>query len=349
MRKTSLLLIRMPVEIAAGIARNPAVRERFNSIYLHVGRTPELNDGAFREVIAITATARKRKEAKWTIIRAIEKYKITHVISMQPLLWYTDIVKIACEERGAKLLYLEGFPGGMNVYDTIGSQYCEDNEILKYASTCTREFEVPDELSTRQPQPAERDARSLYSKYAPPNQTVVVFGQVEHDLSLVDRPGASYGEWMYELVRRNPKITFLVKDHPLITSRGGVSDVADYMVHNYPNTMPFNESVVSALNAYHAFAAFSSTTILEGTIRDKVFITGGRHFLSDPDPLVPEAHHPEDLDDAYYKIIEHQFDRERLRRRLGFLTGLYAMKEDDPRLLDKILMTPDEFYAKHGR
>lgn len=342
--KPKLAMVRIPPVLAEMLARNKQLRDHFDILWAGERYYRVENDGVFW---ATVDTGTDPSTVRQNLEKIFDAEGVTHVLLSQPLMWYSNLVTKICKDIGIKLVNYEVFLGDFHIFDTIGSQYTHDNEIVRYASTC-RTWDPRLPCGTRFEQPDGVSPPELYQRYGDPHNTIVLFGQMEGDMSLVDVEGRiPYAIWMQELVGRNPEVTFLVKDHPLMTKRDAIAPTVERLFRTRENVKLFEESIQSAFRAYWAFAAYSSTTIVEGAFRGIPFITGGYHFLDDP-ALALRVTAKEEFNAILPRYEEFEPDVKAVHRRLGFITGIYTMKADDPRILDRILLSADEFYGRHG-
>jgi hypothetical protein len=277
----------------------------------------------------------------------LAEHSVTHALISQPLFWYSEVAAAQCREADIQqVTWFEDFLGDAHIYDKIGGPYTAHNEIQYYAEKSPASDPlIP--VGTRFPQPEDRTAEEVFETYGvDPENTVVLFGQCEWDMSLAEHAGRlDYAGWMLTLVQQNQDTVFLLKEHPLYRGRGLSASAAALL--RLGNVRLYTESLQTSFAAFRYFAAYSSTVILEGAFLGKTFITGGRHFLDDSRFSVVVACEAE-ATNILQRVAAFVPDAQALRQRLSFITRVYTMKPDDPRLADRLLLSSEEFYARQS-
>lgn len=342
----TLMTLRVPWFRAKKISENPVVRGHFpRMVYATVDEPPEKGMEFSSAHIQGMVSEECPEDSEDFIRDTVRSRGVTHAIISQPLLWYSEIAKKVCSEEGVKVVWLENFPGGKCVLDTIGCQYTKDNEIMRYGDLVRARFpEIPGATPAEQPEYIpKKDALSKYR--VTPEKTLVLFGQSHVDMALVEAEGGlKYAEWVEELVRANDDTMILYKPHPVYKIFGHLKDPLSWIL-DMDHVIEFSDSIFTAFDAFDLFAAYSSTTILEGALQGRFFITGGRHFLDDEGMCVrmTERGRAREALDALRRFKPAW---PRIVRRLGFITRSYALNLSSPRLLDKIILSPDEYYEQ---
>lgn len=321
------------------------LKAAFDVVYLTVDDVPETTE-PFKAVVV-----HKRPEGLTGrfLKDVLALYEITHALISQPLFWYSEITAEQCRAADVPITWFEDFLGGAHIYDKIGGPYTAHNEIQEFAEMFPALDPVAPE-GTRFPQPTDKAPEQILGEYgADPEKSIVLFGQSEWDMSLVERADRlSYEAWMRTLVRLNPGTRFLLKEHPLYKARGLSSVAAEIL--RFGNVQLYTESIWATFKTFRHFAAYSSTVILEGAFLGKPFITGGRHFLDHPALSIVAT-----LPCQFENVLQRSAgfagsvgSAQMLRQRLSFITRFYTMKPDDPRLADRLLLSSEEFYARQS-
>lgn len=317
------------------------VKDTLDVVYLTVDDVPT-QTAPFKSVVV-----HKRPEglAARFLRRVLEEHKITHVLISQPLLWYSEVAATVCREFGVEqVTWFEDFLGGAHIYDKLGGPYTAHNEIQKFSEQMpVQEPLIP--AATRFQQPVVKTPDEIVKTYGTdPEKTVVVFGQTEWDMSLAEHEGRlPYEDWIRTLIRSNPGMTFLFKDHPSYKTRG-VSELARELVLGR-NVQLYTESIWPTFQTFRHFASYSSTVILEGAFAGKRFITGGRHFLDDPE-LSLVATGADQLAGACARAREFKVNELKLRSYLSFITRFYTMVPTDSRLTARLTTSSEEFFGR---
>lgn len=336
----SLLLVRIPPLYAAALARNVHVTSRWRVLLLDTSPADPIQGIADRYCVPWSSDGKGVAECTAEILRI---RRVTHAVVLTPISKYGIAAWATLADAGVNILWSEVFPGGKLLLDRLGCQYTGRNEITLYEDrVAPLDPELP--IGTRWTQPPPQCAEELWKAYG--REAIVVFGQVPHDHSLLEQDGPSYLEWLDIIFSANPGTTFLFKQHPASES---LEMARTPGLEKYPNVLQINASVDSLFLAYRTYAAYGSTTILEGVSRSLSFATCGRHFV-DVDGLVLRIKTPEGASDLLGKLKAFRPDPALLRRRLQFLTRYYAMHPEDPRFEARISLTSDDFFiANHPK
>ena len=142
--------------------RNKLLREEFDFVFITTSPHDNTQGHSFIDVLAHIPHAPDAG-----VIKMVEdfftKNHVTHAILCQPLFWYTSMAAGVCARLGIKVVYHEAYPGGYHIFDTMGCQYCHDNEIVRYSHRVKRQDpRIPD--GTRYQQPPTISSREIYRK-----------------------------------------------------------------------------------------------------------------------------------------------------------------------------------------
>lgn len=331
-----LLCARITPFQANQIASNPIIIKNFGKPVLlaqmYIDRFQEIKD-LFHAQIFDTPIPSQPKEA-FDLIRDIFRlYAITHVIASQKLLWYSNLIEQAASEFNAKILWCEPFFDEYSICDKSGLQYTRINDLVFDDRTPDVAPDLP--RSTRQVQSSTGQADYLRDFYAEKRKDVIVtFGQVPHDMALVEYPGLKYESWLRTLFESNPNTVFLFKHHPLVSTPD---------IQNIPNVHVINDSIFELFNNFIYFAAFSSTTIFEGILRGCKFVTGGYHFLSGTNATL-EASSRDSLAGVYEKLKNLTIDYSRLDRRIRFVCNEYVLSLSDEKIFHRLNLDSEKYF-----
>jgi hypothetical protein len=330
----SLLAVRCPPRWVSQLAVNPYRQKLWPGLVsLHqVDRHLFPCDAAYQD----TPSESEREPVVKLLNEIIERHNVTHALVTQKLLWYSDVVEQVYRARGVDLTWCEMFFDYRAIFDRSGLHYCRRNDLEDYGGLPMEWGNPRFPRSDRQAQPAEMDRENLSQKLNASGGEIVVFGQVPHDMALREFPGLTYAEWLHQLFTRNPQTTFLFKHHPLAPTEG---------VEQHPNVRVVNENLRSLLLAFSYFAAFSSTTIFEGAILGKRFLTGGYHLLRGHSLQASRA---EDLENARAKLAGQDDIQQNeclpRRRRLAFICNAYALRLDGLALVERLTRSSTDFF-----
>ncbi len=334
----SLLLVRIPPTYAELLTRNVHVTGRWKLVLLDTSPADPMQGISDRYFLPFGADEKDVEECTGRILRT---HRVTHAVVLTPISKYGMAAWRTFASAGVNAIWSEVFPNGKLILDRLGCQYTDRNEIAKYENRVSPlDPELP--IGTRWTQPPPQCAKELWKTYG--REAIVVFGQVPHDHSLLEQDGPSYLEWLDIIFSTNPDTTFLFKQHPASES---LEMARTPGLEKYPNVRQINASVDSLFLAYGTYAAYGSTTILEGVSRNLSFATCGRHFV-DVNGLVLRIKTHEGASDLLGKLKAFRPDQVLLRRRLQFLTRYYAMRPEDPRFEARISLTSDDFFIANN-
>lgn len=341
--KKSLLLFRVPVDKAILLARNWDLGKAYDmSLMSDFPLEAAESSGLFVDCISLPRAGEgayhpgRFEEVRDLASMVIRRRGVAKAVILTPLFWMSEAIRSACEKARVESIWSEVFLTDKLVFDRVGCQYTADNEIVRYAERA-RPLDPEPLGPTRFPQPPGRDPASVRASLgAGRGPCVVVFGQVPQDNSLRDTKDCmTYPGWIDAIASANPSTTFLFKHHPVKHTPG---------VERHANIRPVNESVGTLLSAFDAFAAYSSTTIIEGAANaGRIFATGGHHYLSG-DGLTVKINAARYAGGLYERLSAARPDPARLRRRLGFVTRRYALRPSSPEVLRRLTVSSDEFF-----
>lgn len=268
----------------------------------------------------------------------LQKHGITHAIISQKLYDYSSIMEEACIRNNVKFVWAEAFFDDKLIYDYAGLQYCRENDIKNHVFRIpVTPLDLP--RSTRETQPTPLPKEMVYQKYRLTRglKYIVIMGQLPWDMSLkqsINPAYSNYIKFISDVIDANREVQFLCKPHPkdVIPKRFG------------PRVTYVNESLGTLFEAFDNFLAFSSTTIFEGIIHNKKFATMGYHLCND-DRLVYQIKTNSHMRNLYNNLRKLSIDEEIKNRFLSFICNHYTIDFNSPRLLDKLVMTPEEFYV----
>lgn len=335
MSKPTLLISRLGILPVKLIANNAQVRERFRVIC--VGQQPIGNydsclpslETAFEDRALEDSPGRVRDYYE----ALIKGWNVEVAILVPRLFWYSEIVAELCRELNVSYIWAEGFFGTRICLDKIGAQFTADNDIKRYVDQAPADEPILPE-STRYAQPDSINGETLRKRYGFDGSEVCILGQVEHDNSMKEYPGLGYYDWLEALISANPLTRFAFKHHPLWPTKD---------IFKFSNVTIINESLDSIFQAFDMFAAFSSTTVLEGIVQRKKFITGGYHFMSGSG-LVLEAPSEGELAQVTDRMSGLQLSEERRRRWLSFICNRYALDLNSEQLVKRLTMSSEDFF-----
>jgi hypothetical protein len=318
----SVLIARWPPAWVALAA--PLLRKRYGTIVVLTQNPAEYPEADY--VYRDAPVPSDPRPSEKIVDMLLNVAKVELVVTVQKLLWYSDILERRAADLGIPLVWTEAFFDQRIIVDKVGLQYCRDNELVHETGFGRLEPLLPGR--TREPQPA--------SGHLPAGpDDVFVFGQVPYDMALVQYPGLGYEAWLDRLFLSRPDTTFWFKHHPVAPTPG---------LERHPNVRVVDVPLALAFEACRRFAAFSSTTIFEGMCRGKWFVTGGHHFCSGHG-LSVEAPDPGDgswLD----RLIDHRPDPDLVRQRLAFVCNAYTQPLDSPALIERFDLPSQPFFLR---
>lgn len=316
----SVLIARWPsawVRLAA-----PLLRERYGSIVVLVQNSFDYPgaDHVYRDAPIPGQT----RPVERLVSRIIRQHEVELVVTVQKLLWYSDVLEDVAARRRVPLVWTEAYFDDRIIVDRVGLQYCRENELRHETGFGAVDPVLP--RRTREPQP-------LTGHLPAGPDDVFVFGQVPYDMALVQRPGLGYEDWLDALFRSRPGSRFWFKHHPVAPTPN---------LERYSNVRVVDVPIATAFDSCRRFAAFSSTTIYEGMCRGKWFVTGGYHFCSGHG-LTVEA--PDPGDGSWWdRLATHAPDPERVRQRLAFVCNAYTLPLESPALIERFEVPSDVFF-----
>lgn len=250
------------------------------------------------------------------------RHKIELVLITQKLFIYSNVAEKICKELGIRTVFTEYFFDDKLIFDDIGLQYTKDTQSI---GECDLPVDWP--KKDREPQPPDRTKEEILIKYSIPKdkKTVVIYGQVPWDMSLVESPeDMAYDEYLGCLCGNNPQTIFLFKAHP----KSGSSS-AKYF---YPNMRKVNESL-RTLFQFDAHTAYSSTVIFEGVTKGLRFASVGYHLLQNHTYKIRRG----GFDDIYNKILSYNPDMKAVEKEASYITNIYTMSMSEPLLADRLM------------
>lgn len=260
-------------------------------------------------------------------------HKIELVIIAQKLHFYSNAAEASCRTLGVRYVFTEYFFDDKLIFDDIGLQYTEENQV-----TGRSLLPIDWPKRDREPQPCEqlsRDEVKLKYEVASKDKIVIVYGQLLWDMSMKENPeGLSYDQYIDGLCTKNPDTTFLFKPHPKDNRRSILRSTRKY---KHKNLVRVNESL-STLFQFEAHTAFSSTVIFEGVSRGLRFASVGYHLMRGHTYQIKK----EDFSDIYNKIMKHEIDPEEVKRTVSYLTNIYALPMADPFLAQRLIEGLDQ-------
>jgi hypothetical protein len=271
----------------------------------------------------------------------IRKSHINTLITTQYPPSETDKIKV-------NRIFCEAFLGSDNVFDRVGFHYMPDNEIKRYAPKIklTGNFIIPQETKMEQPDDISWDAFIKKYGLSKSDKYIVLMGQEMGDKSLIysKNPDVqTYTDYIHRLAMDNLDVKFIFKPHPvyLTFKKHLAKDIA--FIYNYRNIVPVYEGINTLFNLFDKFTAFSSTTILEGLMREKKFATLGHHFCSE-DGLVLQLTSKDMFKGLYDRLEEFKIDGALRMRYLEFLINYYAIRLDSEKLIERVEKSSDEYF-----
>jgi hypothetical protein len=266
----------------------------------------------------------------------IRRLGVARAIILTPLYWVFNAVRDACDRARVDSIWSEVFLTEKLILDRVGCQYTADSELVRYADTASPLD--PEPLGpTRFGQPGDRDPAEMRRAVASGHGRIVaLFGQVPGDNALADSSGGMpYREWIDAVVGRNPSTLFVFKHHPAVRTPG---------VEAHRNLRAVKESLRTLLAAFEAFAAYSSTVIIEGAAETgRLFATGGHHLLGG-NGLCLRVRSPNEAEGLYERIRGARPDPAALKKRLGFVTRRYALRPSSPDFARRLNESSESFF-----
>lgn len=350
-KKDDLLLVRLGGkrrDFYTQIAQNKYIKQKHNVSIVDVGGNSEeysKNRGLFRNLFVWG------EKNNCLLIRFLKFHYNKIVVIAQKLHPTSTFLEKVCQENSIKYVWTEAFFDNKLIFDKTGLQYCPDNEIVRYVKKIKMRGKINLPKSTRTPQTDVIGKKELFLKYglSPEKKYIVMFGQTIFDMSLKHSliPGVdNFQKYAGLIINNNPDVTFLYKNHPHykgVFARRKRADVG--FMNDYPNVIEVDENIQTLFNAFSYFTAFSSTTIFEGLIRNKKFATMGYHFCNN-DKLVYQMKDTSATLNLYEKLKKFKISQQIKKRYLYFICNYYAISLGSKQLLDKLKLTPEEYYAR---
>jgi hypothetical protein len=356
-KKQNMLICRVRAERAAKIAQNPYIRDNFNVFTVdHDTVTSYLeHTGVFARCYTYPAldnptlslySERQEKNTRQMIDEILDSHKIELVINAQRLHPYANWMDEACKERGIRRIYAESFFDERMIFDWTGLQYDFPNDISRFIDLVPASESPVLPYGTRENQPPFISKKALLEKYGTTEKTktIVVLGQLLWDMSIKKAPfpcTGGYVEWLASIFNLNPDTMFLFKMHPRY--RRVISEEMEFLM-SFPNVQLIEESLDSLFEAYDFFLAYSSTTIFEGLIKNKVFATGGYHLCGN-DFITYQIKNNRQKEDLHTKMRAFSIDPDVRHRYLSFICNYYAVPLGSKRLYDKLTLDPHDYYS----
>lgn len=346
MRTPVLMTVRVPYRHAERILESPGVLDFFKkTVYVTVDEPPPHKAIPFSTAIVHGKVDISRREEACDFLEGVIRMNgVTHAVISQPLLWYSDEAARACHRHGVEVIWFEKFPGGKGIFDKIGCQYMAESEISTYSQSTRILFPNGPE-ATAASQPKYCAPSELLSRYGVDSrQCIVLFGQSHIDMAVADtHDRLGYEEWVKGLV--DTGLPILYKRHPVYEAIPDLPDPLQWIL-KCPAVQAFPESIFSAFDAFSLFASYSSTVILEGALRGRFFITGGRHFI-DSYLMCLRIREKDGFRGLPDLLLGFEPNWKELVRRLGFVTRLYTIDFKSPALLEKLTLSSDDYYGRY--
>jgi hypothetical protein len=281
------------------------------------------------------------------IPNSIKQIKFDKAIISQKLFPLSDKVAEFIKNQGGKVVWAEAFFDKRLRFDTVGLDYCPENEIKLYAKETNPE-KIKYPKKTRTAQPKDITQKEMYQKYGLSGKNyIVILGQAVFDMSLKYSKNPdikTFYDYIKALAENNPETQFLFKPHPNYKTEWKNRIHEMDFIEEYKNIKTIDESLKTLFRSFTLFTAFSSTTIFEGLRLRKKFATVGYHFC-DNDKLVYQLKDKESFKDLYKKLSKFKIDEELRRKYMTFICNKYTIPTDSSRIVDKLELTKEEFYA----
>lgn len=358
----NILICRMRAERAYKMATNPYLKNKFKfftvdhssvaqykqyNLFEECYKFPKIND-----ILRPNIDDEKRQEIYNFCKKMLTKHNINIVLNAQPLHPYNGIMRQVCKELKIEHFNTETFCDDKWVFDKIGCQYTFPNEIYKYVNKLPLLKNIPLDLpkNTRQPQPSTITKEVFFKKYGlnKEDKYIVFLGQLLWDMSIKVSANIftkTYEKFVDLVLKSNPNIKFIVKHHPLYIRTGRYKEVSFFK--NYPNVIIVNESIDTLFNIFNNFVSFSSTTILEGIIRNKKFATMGFHFCNNDD-LVIQLKNNSRAEYLYKQLENFNINFITREHYLRFICNYYTIDLSSQKLYDRLTMSSDKYFSQES-
>lgn len=341
-RRRNLLLVRIIPEWMDKIAWNEHITELYD-IHVITQQRDEIIDSKLFSTI----------HSANDDVKAIEYFLLTEnidtAIISQQLFHTSEKIAEACKNVKVPVIWTERFFDNKRIFDATGLQYMPDNEIKRYIDKVEYSGKPDLPQSTREPQADMLNKEDLYNKYRldPDGKYIVMFGQTVFDMSLTNwicRRILTFREYADLLINTNKDVTFIYKNHPLYYGAYAHRKNKDVgFMNNHENVIEVIENIDTLFNAFDYFTSFSSTTVLEGLIQNKIFATAGYHFCNDP-ALVLQLKTTDMAVNLYDRMQSFQIDQDIRLIYLEFVCNYLCLDVGSEDLLKKIELDPDRFY-----
>lgn len=359
-QKKNLLISRLDATRSSRIAINKWIRDYFDvytidhrplSTYLSFGNRFK-KSYIFPSVGSIIRpVVNKAKEEKiYTFCKDIlERHRIDMVINAQPLHPYNTIMRTACNNLNIRVINYETFFNGKLILDYKSAQYDCPNEIYSYVDKIKvgEESNIDMVGKTRQPQPDTISKEIFFKKYnLPKNKNyIVLLGQLLWDMSVkktVNPEIKNYKQYVDLILKSNPETTFIIKPHPIYLQHQHHPDMN--FIKNYKNIVLVNESLETLFNIFNEFTSFSSSTILEGIIRNKKFATIGFHFCNNDD-LIIQLRKNTNAENLFVQLKLLKINPEVRKKYLYFICNYYTVWSNSIKLFHRLTLSSKEYFS----
>ncbi len=262
------------------------------------------------------------------LVDLLEKESFDLVVHQQPYHWFTDLVKEACSFLGIKSLFTNVCHGGRFCFDEYGVQYSTLNLVAMHYEKINF---IPEQIVI----PTKWEQSNFpFDKKLDRANTIVLFGQVQHDMAVNRLTGViNYHRFLEEMVKLNPNTNFILKLHPIEKETHGLV--------RYRNVFITDCNLQDLFDKYDYFGAFSSGTILEGISQGKRFISSGYGYTSDPD-ITYFVNSFEHLQNIVEKVSIFEPNPNKIKKLLYFVDKLYLLNPEDERLYSYITEGPEK-------
>ncbi|MFA5015372.1 MAG: hypothetical protein WC549_07520, partial [Actinomycetota bacterium] len=349
--KHNLLICRLRADRCYKIASNPLIAENFNVVTIdHTSLdTYQKHHASFKNFYKWKLLSESDDALYDQAEQVLKENNISIAIIAQKLFRYSTIMEEACKNNGVKVIWAEAFFDDKLVYDHTGLQYDCPNDIYKYVNKVhmgSNSIDLP--KSTRENQPETLTKVEVFKKYSldDAKKYIVILGQLLWDMSIlksVNKHIKSYDDYIDLIATNNPDTIFLFKHHPYYTYNRSMVETSKY-AKEYANIIEINESLETLFGAFDCFTAFSSTTVLEGVIKNKKFATIGYHYCNN-DKLVIQLRTNDKVKDLYTRIKDFRINEEVREKYLNFICNYYAVAYDSDKLYHKIVKDPEDYYS----
>lgn len=357
-RKRNLLISRMRANRCVKIAENELISNNFNIFTIdHTSVRNYQVHKLFRESYQFPSVGdiclpqvdnKKAIELHNYCKKILQSNHIEFVINSQPLHPYHTAMKNACKELNIPVINTETAFDDKWLFDWKGCQYTNGNEIYDYVNkiSLTSDKAIDYPKTSRQDQPSTISKEKFFEKYKldPNGEYIVFLGQLAWDMSIkqsVNSNTKTYKDYINLILKSNPKTTFIFKHHPLYNRSSRKNEIE--FVKDYPNVVLVDESLETLFNIFDYFTSFSSTTIIEGLLRNKKFATMGFHYCNNDD-LVLQLRIDDRATDLYKRLKEFKINQETKMRYLRFIFNYYTVDLSSKKLAYRLLLPSQEYF-----